>query len=107
MSPGKIAEKLGVDRKTVYNDFTEWAKTEQANHLQIEWLQQYELMKVANPEEAFQALTKVMMKLVEKQAKLELNLTQNNSIQIDINSQIKELINISEEVCKPADESTS
>jgi predicted DNA-binding protein (UPF0251 family) len=85
MSPGEIAKKLGVDRKTVYNDFTEWAKTEQATHLQIEWLNQYEMMKVANPEEAFAALTKVMMKLVEKQAKLEVNLTQNNMIKTEFN----------------------
>ncbi len=80
MSPGEIAKKLGVDRKTVYNDFTEWAKTEQATHLQIEWLNQYEMMKVANPEEAFAALTKVMMKLVEKQAKVEVNLTNETNI---------------------------
>lgn len=106
-NPGKIAEKLDIDRKTVYNYFSEWAKTEQANHIQIEWLQQYELMKVANPEEAFQALTKVMMKLVEKQAKLEVNLTQNNNYQIDITTQVKELISISEDQCsKPAAETS-
>lgn len=87
-NPGKIAEKLGIDRKTVYNYFSEWAKTEQANHIQIEWLQQYEIMKLSNPEEAFQALTKVMMKLVEKQAKLELNLTQNNQTNIETNVKI-------------------
>jgi transketolase len=96
---GKIARKLGVDRKTIYTDFEAWAKTEQATHLQIEWLQQYESMKQENPEEAFQALTKLMMKLLEKQAKLEVNVTQNSYTQIDITKQIDELIEVSELPC--------
>jgi hypothetical protein len=80
MTPGKIAEKLGVDRKTVYTDFMEWAKSEQATYLQIEWMQQYENMKQEDPQTAFEALTKLMMKLLEKQAKIELNLTNQTTI---------------------------
>ena len=104
MNPGKIAEKLGVDRKTVYNDFMEWAKSEQASYLQVEWMQPYEVMKQEDPQTAFDALTKLMMKLLEKQAKVEFNLTQNNqtNIQVDISNEVNELIKISrEENCKP------
>lgn len=91
VSPGTIAKQLGVDRKTVYNDFIDWAKSEQAAYLQVEWMQQYEQMKQDNPEEAFQALTKLVMKLVEKQTKVEVNLNQ----EVNINSQVNELIQIS------------
>ena len=88
----EIAKILGVDRKTIYTDFQEWAKTEQATHLQIEWLNQYEMMKVANPEEAFAALTKVMMKLVEKQAKLEVNLTNQTNIEANVKVDVKPML---------------
>jgi len=80
-----IAQQLGIDRSTVYEDFEAWAKTEQAQYLQVEWLQQYELMKQKDPQTAFEALTKLMMKLLEKQAKLEVNLTQNNLSQTELN----------------------
>jgi len=80
-----IAKQLGVDRSTIYEDFEAWTKTEQAKYLQIEWLQQYEAMKLEDPQTAFDALTKLMMKLLEKQAKLEVNLTQNNETTVNIN----------------------
>jgi len=76
----EIARQLKVDRSTIYADFEEWVKTEQANHLLIEWLQQYEQMKQDNPAEAFTALTKLVMKILEKQAKLEVNVSQQNNI---------------------------
>jgi hypothetical protein len=80
-----IAQQLGIDRSTVYEDFEAWAKTEQATYLQVEWLQQYEQMKQDDPQTAFEALTKLMMKLLEKQAKLEVNLTQNNLEKTELN----------------------
>jgi AcrR family transcriptional regulator len=81
-----IAKELGVDRATVYRNFEEWAKTEQAAHLQIEWLQQYEQMKLDDPFRAFEALTKLVMKLIEKQAKIEVNVNQQlvQSVNIDL-----------------------
>jgi hypothetical protein len=106
-----IAKKLGVDRSTVYEDFDAWAKSEQTKYFQIEWLQQYKLMKDDDPQTAFEALTKLMMKLLEKQAKIEFSLTQNNTTtyNVDISTQVNELIKISrtEEGCKVASESKS
>ncbi|MFA5366082.1 MAG: helix-turn-helix domain-containing protein, partial [Candidatus Bathyarchaeia archaeon] len=90
-----IAKQFNIDRSTVYADFEEWAKTEQATFLQVEWISQYQLMKQENLEEAFRALTKLASKLFEKQAKVEVNVTQTN--QLNITNEVNELIKISRE----------
>jgi IS30 family transposase len=89
----EIAKRLNVDRSTLYRRFDEWVKTEQASYLVYEWHQQYEFIK-QDPEtktKAFEALTKLVMKILEKQAKVEV--TVNN--QTNITSQVNELIKIS------------
>ena len=89
-----IAKQLNVDRSTIYADFEEWVKTEQANHLLIEWHQQYEKRK-DDPEsdKAFDNLTKVVMKIMEKQAKIEVNVSQTTNI--DITSEVDQIITFS------------
>ncbi len=75
-----LTEELNCDRTTLYRDFEEWAKTDQAQHLLIEWHQQYEKMKGEDRAEAFRGLTRLVMKVLEKQAKVEVNVTNQTAI---------------------------
>jgi hypothetical protein len=77
----QLAKDLDVDRATLYRDFDEWLKTSGPAYLQTEWLQAYEVMKLQNPVQAFVGLTRLVMKILEKQARIEVNVSQQNIVQ--------------------------
>jgi predicted DNA-binding protein (UPF0251 family) len=95
------AKQLGVHRDTVHEDFKAWIQTKQADHLTLEWHHQYKKMQTTHPTKAFEALTRLLTKILEKQATLEINLqnTTTNNVQVNLSEQIKTLIDISERPC--------
>jgi IS30 family transposase len=102
-----IAEELELDRSTIYEYFNEWIKTKQANYLILEWHNQYKQLKndSKNQSKAFEALTKLVMKILEKQAKVEVNVTQNNltknDVQVNVTNLLKEYDSLFKEATVP------
>ncbi|MCL2359835.1 hypothetical protein [Candidatus Bathycorpusculum sp.] len=94
-----VAKQLGVNRDTVLEDFKTWIQSEQATHLTLEWYRAYKKMKKTNSSRAFESLTRLLTKIFEKQAKLEVNVQNTTNIQVNLSEQIKTLIDISERPC--------
>jgi len=97
--PSKIAEQFNVTVRTIYRDVDEWMKSNLGSYLMVEWLQLSAEMKESDSAEVFQAITKLLLKYVEKQTKVEVNINQTS--QIDISSQVNELIRIGRETPSP------
>jgi len=99
-----VGKEHSLSSSQIYRIIEEWAKTQQAIYLQVEWYRQYEEMKKINPVEAFRNLTKVMTKILEKQAKIEVNVSNNqlnmvNAIPALLKERLDEIIKESEESC--------
>jgi hypothetical protein len=77
-----LAQELNVSPMTLYRDFDEWMKTNGPAHLQVEWLKLYEQLKLTNPEKALECLTRLLCKVMEKEAKIEVNMSSTKNLTI-------------------------
>ena len=66
----EAADKLGIDRATVTKYFKQWSTSEEALEVKREWWTQYKYFKATKPEIAFEALTRVLLKMTKEQVEV-------------------------------------
>lgn len=77
-----LAQELEVDRATLYRDFDEWLKTSGPAELYVEWLRDSEELKKLKPEKVLECKTRLLCKILEKQAKVEVNVTNQTAVSV-------------------------
>jgi hypothetical protein len=95
----EFARVQGISEDTAQDDFAFLVRDGLGTALVEEWMGEYSKMKKSNRAIAFRALTNLLKKVLEKEAKIAVNVQNNTNIQVNLSEQIKTLIDISERPC--------
>jgi|GEM_PF-6513654 len=80
----EIAKHFNVDDRTIYRDIDEYIKNDMTNDLVTEWLQLGEELKNSGKKaEVYKGLSKIVTAVFEKQAKVEVNVTNNQQLTVN------------------------
>jgi predicted DNA-binding protein YlxM (UPF0122 family) len=71
LSPTKIAEQIGISRKTVYKYWNLWQTTEEATRVRRKWHKLCKYLETENPEEAFRGLTKIVYRMTTEKHEVQ------------------------------------
>jgi len=95
----EFAKVQEISEDTAQDDFAFLVRDGLGTALVEEWTCEYSKMKKSNRTIAFRALTDLLKKVLEKEAKLAVTVQNTTNIQVNLSEQIKTLIDISERPC--------
>ena len=76
LTPTKIAEKVGITRKTVYKYWGQWQQTDEAMQVKRKWHKLCRYLEVENPEESFRGLTKIVYRMTTDKHEIKEDITE-------------------------------
>jgi hypothetical protein len=95
----KFAQEQNISPDAAEDDFSALVRDGLGTALVEEWTSEYAKMKESNRSVAFRALTDLLKKVLEKEAKLAITVQNTTNVQVNLSEQIKTLIDISERPC--------
>jgi hypothetical protein len=93
----EFAKEQSISEDTAQDDFATLVRDGLGISLVEEWMGEYAKMKKANRLIAFKSLTDLIKKVLEKEAKIAVNVQNTTNVSVNLTEQIKTLIDISEQ----------